>query len=265
MDIAEAMETTIITKGDVTSETRAAIEEVVASVNGIGNGNEPGPIEVKPINPYEDRIFVPSEAYAGKKRAIVFYPDPRLSQVSTSVEYFGEGFDKLAADLVATAKATDAAGLSAIQVGVAARLIVVRISKSPEYVVLANPVVHRDNLAYAVADDVIVTEGCLSFPGVQEKVERINRVMVDYQDLKGEHLKMLLTVDDPATYVAAQAVQHEVEHLDGKLLLANLNIIHRDRVRQHMKQINRKCDLIYRKTGKKVSPTQAVFGYVPEA
>lgn len=215
-----------------------------------------------PINPYMDRILVPTTP--GRPRAIVLYPDDRLTKVSKPVEFFGGGIERLAADMLATCEATGAAGLSAVQLGVATRLILVRVgSVAPAagYVAMANPVISFDG--GMPPRKVVVTEGCLSFPRAMEKVERFLDIVVHYDDLQGEPRQMHLTVDSEATGVAAQAVQHEVEHLDGVLLLSHLNIVRRDSVRQKMKQVGRLTAKVCGKT-RGLTPTQAIFGYVPE-
>lgn len=265
-------ETTILTENihvgpDSTPEqVQAAVKATMEKVEkAIAAENAKDVAVPEPVNPYADRIFVlpaadAKEGYKPRKRAIVIYPDEKLTQVSTKEEFFGEGLKRLAADLVATATAADAGGLSAIQVGVATRVCVIRISKKPEFVVLVNPEVHP----HAHTKMQLVTEGCLSFPGVTEKVERFCNVNVKYQDLDGKHHQMSLTIDDAATASAAQAVQHEVEHLDGKLLLGNLNFIHRDRVKLHMKQVHRKLNTIDKKSGGRYPMMQVLFGYIPD-
>jgi peptide deformylase len=263
----EATEVLTFPTGTSPEDMAKAIQSKMTSLSARGEVPS-API----VNPYEDRIFKESEEYQGKKRAIVLYPDELLTYVSQPAEpsdFAGTSMcfpnrdstlSQFAADLVATATACDAAGLSAIQVGVALRMCVVRISTmAGKYVVLVNPNVHPVEGTKCE----FVTEGCLSFPGVTEKVERYCHVNVEYQDLQGEHRMMTLTVDG-ATGPAAQAVQHEVEHLDGKLLLSHLNIVHRDRVRAHMKRVHRNLNKVFNMTGGKVSSSQALFGYVPD-
>jgi peptide deformylase len=219
---------------------------------------EPGDILPRQ-NPYQDRVYAFPAHILPRKLPIVLYPDPRLEKPSDPVEFFGSGLDQFAANLVATAIAADAAGLSAVQVGVNIRVVALRVSKAKEFVVLVNPTLDID-----LSKMVEVDEGCLSFPGVKEKVQRSSVATVYYQDLKGEQQEMTLVVDDETTYVAAQAAQHEVEHLDGVLLTASLNFVHRDRVRAHMKKVHRKLDAIVKKTGGKFQVEQVLFGYIPD-
>ena len=239
-------------------QLQAAVDASVAKVEKFLAPAAPGDI-LPHQNPYQDRVYVFPAHILPRKLPIVLYPDPRLERPSDPVEFFGSGLDQFAANLVATAIAADAAGLSAVQVGTNIRVVALRVSKAKEFVVLVNPSLDID-----LSKMVEVEEGCLSFPGVKEKVQRSSVATVYYQDLKGEQQEMALVVDDEATYVAAQAAQHEVEHLDGVLLTASLNFVHRDRVRKHMKQVHRKLDAITKKTGGKFYVEQALFGYTPD-
>ncbi len=247
-------ETIHLDPSSTSEQLQAAVEASVAKVEAAIAAEER-----LPVNPYQDRVYVFPEGIMPRKLPIVLYPDPRLERPSDPVEFFGSGLDQFAANLVATAIAADAAGLSAVQVGMNIRVVALRVSKAKEFVVLVNPTLDID-----LSKMVEVEEGCLSFPGVKEKVQRSSVATVYYQDLKGEQQEMTLVVDDEATYVAAQAAQHEVEHLDGVLLTASLNFVHRDRVRKHMKQVHRKLDAITKKTGGKFCVEQALFGYIPD-
>lgn len=222
------------------------------------------PVSVKVTNPYEDRVFVPADGIVARKLPIILYPDNRLEQVSRVIDIFGSGLDQFAANLVATATAANAAGLAAVQVGVPIHVIAVRVAEEAKFVVMVNPQILHVTHVSPAATFSLVEEGCLSFPGVKEKVERYNEVRVIYQDLKGVGQEMDLTIDSPETYTAGQAVQHEVEHLEGKLLTSHLNIVHRDRLRLHMKQVHRKLAAISEKSRGKVGPMQALFGYIPD-
>jgi peptide deformylase len=216
---------------------------------------------ISPAPEYADRIFVEPEGIKGRKRAIVLFPDDRLGQASATVQL---GDDKtrlqqLAADLVATATAANAAGLSAVQVGEPVRVMAIRVSEEPQFVVLVNPELDLD-----LGEYVTVEEGCLSFPGVKEKVDRAKDLTVYYRDLDGAQQGMTLSIGD-SHGAAAQAVQHEHEHLDGVTMLASLNLVHRDRIRNHMKKVHRKLAAIRKQTGGKLPNEAVLFGYVPDA
>jgi len=208
-------------------------------------------------SPYRDRLFKADGNCAdGRKREILLYPNPKLEQESTNIEYFGSGVMQLAADLVATATATNAAGLSAIQIGVNANVVAVRIDEG--FVVMVNP-----RICVVDHSAVEVEEGCLSFPSVLEKVDAYKEIEVHYQDLQGLAQTMSLVVND-ASGSACQAVQHECEHLNGVLLISKLSSVHRDRVRTHMKKVGRRLAEISRKSQGKVCAMQALFGYIPD-
>jgi peptide deformylase len=219
------------------------------------------PITITPINPYADRIFIPNAEYPGKKRTVLIYPNEKLRQISTHQEFLGEGLVRLAADMVATAIAARAAGLSAIQIGAATRVCVISMGLD-QFVVMVDPLiaVSPEN-GYSSGP---ITEGCLSFSGTSEQVERYDDIHVSYLDLQGRSRDMYLKVGDPATGLMAQTIQHEIEHLDGKLLIDNLDIIHKDRLRMDMKQIARKVKKLQAMTGGKTDPMQILFGYTPD-
>ncbi len=248
--------------GGTPEEVQFAVAEAMQKVNAaIASADED--ITVQKVetaigqNPYADRVFKADETYPGKLRRIILFPHEELSRRSMNVTVFDDLTRKLAADLVATAKASNAAGLSAIQLDIPVRVIAVNVGAS-DYIVMVNPIIVERS-----AEKLVVTEGCLSFPGVTERVERSRRVRVSYQDLTGAEQEATLFIDGGLTGPAAQAVQHEYEHLEGKTLLDNLNLVHRDRIRRHMKQVHRKLDTIVKKTGGKVTRMQALFGFVP--
>jgi peptide deformylase len=220
------------------------------------------------VNPYAALVYTGPE---GKRRAILFYPDERLRQPSQPVGCFDAELKQLAADLVTTCRATDAAGLSAAQIGVPLRVICVRFLKD-EYIVMVNPVIEGNSGDNCKS---VVTEGCLSFPSVFEQVERYESIDVSFNDIEGNGHACSLDLETEAsrhnlghgepTGPACQVVQHEVEHLDGILLIDHLQVHRKMRVKTHMKQVGRKTHTLFVKSSKKLSPTQAVFGYVPEA
>lgn len=225
------------------------------------------PLAVTPVNPYVERFhkLPPTEQKPQpKRRTVIFFPDGRLDAVCPMVEVFDDGLRQLADDLVVTATAAQAAGLAAIQVGVATRVCVIRAAQEPEFIVLVNPIIES---LTPTTTKRLVEEGCLSFPGVTEKVLRYERIRVVYQDLNGEPQSMTLTLDDPATGPACQAAQHEAEHLDGKTLMNHVNAVHRDRIRMHSKQVHRKAEKaveLYRQRNMKVPVAAVLLGYMPE-
>ena len=211
-------------------------------------------------NPYADRVFKASEEYPGKKREVVLFPDAALLNKATPFDFgmYPEFAPIIAADLAATAKVTSAAGLAAVQIGREGAVIVVAMDAG--YVAMFNPVV----TPHAHSKLVEVSEGCISFPGVLEKVMRHSDINVKYQDVHGRHHQMSLSIDSPATGSMCQTVQHECLHLEGHLFLQDMNIVRRDKVHLHMKKVRRNIHKILKMAGGKVNPMQVLFGFAPE-
>ncbi len=143
---------------------------------------------------------------------IVVYPDPRLRQVSQTVEEIDEELRKLVADMTETMYAAEGAGLAAIQVGRALRLfmldpVILGGDKKEDPLVFINPEI----VSYEGSQEG--DEGCLSFPGIFVPVKRANGCTVRAKNLDGEEFELSVTE------LAARAVQHETDHLNGRLLI----------------------------------------------
>lgn len=152
---------------------------------------------------------------------ILTYPDPRLRQRARPVDAVDAQVRQLAEDMAQTMYAAKGIGLAATQVGVAKRVVVMDLSAEHDQLrVLINPrVVARDGSQEC-------EEGCLSVPDVYETVERALRVTVSYLDLDGEARQM------DADGLLAVCVQHEIDHLDGKLFVDYLSRLKQDRLRK---------------------------------
>ncbi len=152
---------------------------------------------------------------------ILTYPDPRLRQRASPVDAVDAHVRQLAEDMAQTMYAAKGIGLAATQVGVAKRVVVMDLSaEHDQLLVLINPrVVARDGSQEC-------EEGCLSVPDVFETVERALRVTVSYLDLDGEARQM------DADGLLAVCVQHEIDHLDGKLFVDYLSRLKQDRLRK---------------------------------
>jgi len=167
------------------------------------------------------------------KLQIRVYPDPVLKKKAEPVTDFDESLRQLAADMAETMYANDGVGLAAPQVGVSKRFLVLDVSPTEErgrnLLVLANPQI-------LLADgDVEWDEGCLSLPGMSVKVHRKAHVQVEAQDLAGQVFRM------DADQLLAIAVQHEMDHLEGTLLLDHASrlkrrLLIRDYQRNRMKE-----------------------------
>jgi peptide deformylase len=146
-------------------------------------------------------------------RPILLYGDPRLERSCEPVEQFDSKIAELVDDLFATSWKIPGLGVAAPQVGVGLRLAVVDISvgEDPsEKLVFANPkIIHQRGRA-------TLEEGCLSFPGLFTTIERPRSVTVTAQDAVGE------TFELEADGLLAQALCHELDHLDGVLLVHHL-------------------------------------------
>lgn len=168
---------------------------------------------------------------------LTYFPDSKLMGMSKHISNIDQETKDLASDLIETMHGAEGVGLAAIQVGKAVRLFVMKRGNAD--LVLVNPVWFVTEGSKLVARQ----EGCLSFPGVFEMVERYDSVEVLYQDLDGaEHRERLDATD-------AHVVQHETEHLDGHLFIEHLPIHKRTTIRQKMKQRSRLTSRIDKATG----------------
>jgi peptide deformylase len=138
------------------------------------------------------------------QRPILEYPDPRLRERSKPVEAFDDALGSLIDDLIDTMRATDGLGISAPQIDVRQRVLVIMgADESPE--VYVNPVI-VDSAAPG-----FVEESCLSLPGVVGNVFRATQLRVQAHDRFGEAFERTLSM------MPAVCVQHELDHLDGRL------------------------------------------------
>ena len=134
------------------------------------------------------------------------FGDPVLKTRASPVESFDESLVRLTQDLLATMRDNEGVGLAATQVGRLKRVFVAAIEDN-EYVIV-NPILTDISETTETA-----TEGCLSIPGIQVDVERPTAVTISGQDVSGKPLKI------EASDLLARVLQHEVDHLDGVLIL----------------------------------------------
>jgi peptide deformylase len=155
---------------------------------------------------------------------ILRYPDPRLHTVAKPVEAVDARIRQLCADMLETMYASDGVGLAATQVDVHERIIVMDTSEGRAHpVVLINPEIVAASDEMAVAE-----EGCLSVPQVYETVERHARVTVHALDRDGQAFEF------EAEGLTAVCVQHEMDHLRGRVFVEYLSAFKRDRIRTKM-------------------------------
>ncbi len=151
---------------------------------------------------------------------ILHYPDPRLHQSATPVTEFTAQLKQLAEDMAETMYAAPGVGLAAPQVNVHKRLVVIDVSEEKNaLMVLVNPHI------LAREGEQEYEEGCLSVPGVYSKISRAARVRVQAQNLDGEPFEI------EADGLLAVCLQHEIDHLDGKVFVDYLSQLKQNRIR----------------------------------
>ena len=163
------------------------------------------------------------------KRSIISIPDPVLREVSQPIERIDSEVETLAADMLETMYAAPGIGLAGIQIGVNRRIVTIDVAKreatEDEEEVPANPIVLINPTIVANSDErSVYEEGCLSIPEYYAEVERPASVTVQYLDLSGTQQVM------EADGLLATCVQHEVDHLDGKLFIDYISKLKRDMV-----------------------------------
>jgi peptide deformylase len=160
-----------------------------------------------------------------EKLNILKFPDPRLRTVAKKVAKFDKSLEKLAEDMLHTMYEDNGIGLAATQVNRHIRLIVMDLSEernepkvfvNPEYKILNN-----ESLAS-------FEEGCLSVPGFREEITRPDKIKLKWQDLSGK-----LHEDTPNGLLTI-CIQHEIDHLEGKLMVDYISPLKRDRIRKKL-------------------------------
>lgn len=160
---------------------------------------------------------------------ILHYPDPRLHTVAKPVSAFDARLRALAADMLETMYDSGGIGLAATQVDVHERLIVMDVSEERKQpMVIVNPEIVWHSEARKINE-----EGCLSVPGVYDRVERFESVHVQAWDEHGAQR----TIE--AQDVMAICLQHEMDHLLGKVFVEYLSPLKRDRIKKKMRKAQR--------------------------
>ncbi|WP_456431394.1 peptide deformylase [Nitratifractor sp.] len=169
-------------------------------------------------------------------RDIVIYPDKRLKEPSAPVERFDEELHTLLDDMYDTMIAKNGVGLAAIQVGVPLRALIINVpvetdSEDPHKQQPKENTLEVINPVLLEAEGTTrYQEGCLSIPGFFEEVERYKRIVVEYQDRYGK--RYILEDDD----FLAIALQHEMDHLEGKVFVEKLSILKRKKFEKEWKK-----------------------------
>ena len=159
---------------------------------------------------------------------IIHYPDERLHTVATPVVEVNEEIRRLAADMAETMYAAPGIGLAATQVNVHKQVVVVDISEE------------RNRLQVFINPEIIASEGkaeheegCLSVPGIYENVTRAEKVSVKALDVEGKPFTL------KADGLLAICIQHEIDHLKGKVFVEYLSRLKLNRIRLKMKKLMR--------------------------
>jgi peptide deformylase len=161
---------------------------------------------------------------------ILRYPDPRLHKVAKPVTEFGtERLRTLVADMAETMYDAPGVGLAATQVDVHERVITIDVSEtSDNLLVLVNP-----EITWASDEKQVYDEGCLSVPGIYDGVERPARVKVKAHDVEGKEFEF------DADGLLAVCVQHEMDHLMGKVFVEYLSPLKRNRIKAKLQKEER--------------------------
>jgi peptide deformylase len=169
------------------------------------------------------------------RRQIIWLPDPVLRLVAAPVATVDDDVRRLADDMLETMYAAPGVGLAAPQVGVSRRVIVLDVSEKDDEktpFVMINPVIIQRSDVLNMHE-----EGCLSMPEVRVEIERPAEVTVRFLDRAGKlhNLK--------ADGLLATCIQHEIDHLEGKLLIDYMSRLKRDMVVRRFKKLARDRDL----------------------
>ena len=167
-----------------------------------------------------------------KKLKILIFPDPRLRKVAKEVTKFDKSLENLANDMLKTMYEANGIGLAATQVDCHVRLVVMDTSEDRnDPRIFVNP-------AYKVLDSHKLfefEEGCLSIPGFNQVISRPDKIELTWKDLSGKEHK------DCTEGLLTVCIQHEIDHLEGKLMVDYVSALKRDRVRNKLlKEFNRK-------------------------
>jgi len=171
-------------------------------------------------------------------RPILFIPDPHLREVAVPVASITEETRTLVRDMFETMYDAPGIGLAAPQIGVMQRVVVIdcakrlaeeeqeeepKVEPEPDPIVMINP-----EIFWSSEETRLHEEGCLSIPEYYEEVERPDRIRIRYTDLGGK------TVEREADGILATCMQHEVDHLNGKLFIDYLSRLKRTRIRKKL-------------------------------
>lgn len=161
---------------------------------------------------------------------ILHYPDPKLHTVATPIATVDSEIRQLAADMAETMYSAPGIGLAATQVDRHIRMIVVDVSEGKDALLtLINPVILEKE------GETVHEEGCLSVPGIYDKVTRAEHIRVRFQDLQGD------TQELATGGLLAVCIQHEIDHLDGKVFVEYLSRLKQNRIKHKLLKQSREA------------------------
>ncbi|MBC2770665.1 peptide deformylase [Pusillimonas minor] len=165
---------------------------------------------------------------------ILRYPDPRLHKVAKPVEAVDDRIRQLVRDMAETMYDAPGVGLAATQVDVHERIVVIDVSEEGNDLrVLINPEIIEKS-----EERQVYEEGCLSVPGIYDRVERAARIRVRALNEKGE------TYEFDADGLLAVCVQHELDHLEGKVFVEYLSSLKLNRIKTKLRKQERELDKV---------------------
>lgn len=161
-----------------------------------------------------------------------YYGDPILRKETDSVKDFDHSLELFAQEMIDTMRTNDGVGLAGPQVGDLRSLIVIDVSSEEdeepvEPLILVNPDIKE------LSGSCVMEEGCLSIPDVRVEIERPEEIRIKFQDVKG--VKKDLKCDG----ILARVIQHEVDHLRGRLMIDYLSPVKRDLLKSKLQKISR--------------------------
>lgn len=163
-------------------------------------------------------------------RPIVIFGDPVLREVSEKVEKFDTELKNLVSDMVDTLKEAQGLGLAAVQIGITKRVFITDLSAvdiHEKLRVFVNPVIVESS----DESQSEYEEGCLSFPGIYQKITRAAATKIKAFDLDGNEFVM------DATGLAARAILHEYDHLDGELFIDHMSTMTKTMLKGKLKKL----------------------------
>ena len=162
------------------------------------------------------------------KLTILEFPDPRLRTRAQPVQEVDEALNTLIDDMFETMYAAPGIGLAATQVDVHKRLLIADVSadQTAPHALINPKILEKDGVT-------VTEEGCLSVPGYYEEVQRAERIRVRFTDRNGEETET--EIDG----LLAVCIQHEIDHLDGKLFVDYLSEAKRSRIRKRLEKERR--------------------------